>query len=393
METPVALSPTGQQAYTPQVAMGAHGDAVAVWELDGGEHWSIQASSMPAGGGWQAPVDLSEAGQNAYHPQLGMDAQGDAVAAWEVEQGKDWSVKSVAKPADGGWQAPVTVSQITEHGELFPQVAIDSQGDALAAWELYDGTHYLVQAAGYQAAGPQLDGLAIPATGTAGQPVSFAVSPLDVWAALRATRWSFGDGGSATGTSVTHTYAAAGAYQVTLTGEDALGSTASATGTITIASMPLTPARALTSTPTPTPTLAPPTITAAGQSASIWREGSRLASLARKQKPPVGTTFSFALNEQASVSFAFTRRVGGRRVDGRCVAQSNKRRHQPACRRTVTAGTLSFTGHAGTNKLSFQGRLSLAKRLAPGQYMLVITATNAAGRRSNANSLRFTIVK
>ncbi|HTZ64734.1 MAG TPA: PKD domain-containing protein [Solirubrobacteraceae bacterium] len=391
-QAPVDMSEAGQDAYAPSVALDSAGNALAVWELESDGHSVIQQATRPSGETWGTPSDLSAADGYAYNPQLAIDPKGDAVAVWEVNSDSTWTVQANVKPDDEGWGVPSTISEPSTHAELFPQIAVDYQGDALAAWELYDGTSYLIQAAGYQAAGPQLQSLDIPSTGTAGEPVGFSVSPLDVWAALRATRWSFGDGGSATGTSVTHTYAAAGAYQVTLTGEDVLGNTSSGARTITISSAPPTP----TPTPMLTPmlTLTPPTIAAAGQSASIWREGSRLASLARKQKPPVGTTFSFTLNEQASVRFAFTQQVGGRTVNGKCVAQSKKHRHKPACERTVTAGTLSFTGHAGTNKVSFQGRISATKKLAPGKYTLVITATNAAGRRSNnANSLRFTIVK
>jgi hypothetical protein len=332
-QTPVALSQAGQKAYIPQVAMDAQGDAVVVWELDGGDCWSIQESSMPAGGHWQAPVELSEAGEDAYGPQLAMDTQGDSVAVWELDSGGLASVQSSMKPAAGGWLAPVGISGTTAHGELFPQVAIDSQGDALAAWELYDGTHYLVQVAGYQTTGPELT-----------------------------------SGGS---------------------------------GTTTIPSAPFTPTPtpALTPTPSlappppaPASGLAPPAITAAGQSASIWREGGPFRSPARRQQPPVGTTFSFAIDEQASVGLAFTQQMGGSRVNGKCM-QTDGHRHSPACKRTVTAGTLFFTGHAGTNKVLFQGRISPTKKLALGEYTLAITATNAAGTRSNTNSLRFTIVK
>jgi hypothetical protein len=141
-----------------------------------------------------------------------------------------------------------------------------------------------------------------------------------------------------------------------------------------------------------TPPLPTPTVTGAHQSASTWREGSKLAQISKK-KPPVGTTFSFALNEQASVSFAFTQQVGGRRVGRKCVAQTNKNRHKHACKRAVTAGTLPFTGHAGTNKVVFQGRISHLKKLKPGRYTLVITATNSAGQKSSPQTLTFTIVK
>jgi hypothetical protein len=138
----------------------------------------------------------------------------------------------------------------------------------------------------------------------------------------------------------------------------------------------------------------PPTITAAHQSHSTWRAGAKLAQVSAKQKkPPVGTTFSFSLNEKATVSFSFTQRVGGRKVKGKCVAQNNKNRRKGACRRIVTAASLSFTGHSATNKVLFQGAVSRSKKLAPGRYTLVITATNATGQKSTPQSLSFTIVK
>lgn len=107
------------------------------------------------------------------------------------------------------------------------------------------------------------------------------------------------------------------------------------------------------------------------QSATRWRAGSRLATVSRA-KTPIGTTFSFSLNEQATVTFSFTRRVSGR---------------------TVTAGRLTFMGHDGTNKVAFQGRIAPKKKLKPGRYSLVITATDSAGARSVPKSLSFTIVQ
>jgi hypothetical protein len=127
-------------------------------------------------------------------------------------------------------------------------------------------------------------------------------------------------------------------------------------------------------------TLPVPTVANAAQAHSAWSEGNRLAAFSRKKQPPVGTTFSFSLNEQARVSFAFTQQVGGRKVKGKCVAQTKKNRHNPSCKRTVQRGTLSFTGHIGRNKVSFQGRISAAKKLPLGCYKLVIIATNATGQ-------------
>jgi hypothetical protein len=75
------------------------------------------------------------------------------------------------------------------------------------------------------------------------------------------------------------------------------------------------------------------------------------------------------------------------------VPYKNRNRHNRRCTRTVVRATLSLPGHAGTNKVSFQGRLSNGRRLKLGAYTLVITATNAAGQRSNRASLKFTIVR
>ena len=137
-----------------------------------------------------------------------------------------------------------------------------------------------------------------------------------------------------------------------------------------------------------------PVVTSATQSHHRWREGNRSVQISRrKEKPPLGTVFSFSLNEEASVSFAFTQHRDGRKVKGKCAAQTKNNRRKPACERTVTRGTLYFTGHIGTNKVAFQGRISRAQKLKPGRYTLVITAMNAAGQKSPPQKLSFTIVR
>jgi hypothetical protein len=138
----------------------------------------------------------------------------------------------------------------------------------------------------------------------------------------------------------------------------------------------------------------PPTVAHASQSHRTWREGNAAARIsAANAQPPLGTTFSFTLNEQASVSFAFTQPAAGRKIDGKCIAQTKSNRHKPACHHAVTRGTLAFAGHTATNKVSFEGRISNSKKLKPGRYTLLITATNIARQHSPAQPLSFTIVK
>jgi hypothetical protein len=141
------------------------------------------------------------------------------------------------------------------------------------------------------------------------------------------------------------------------------------------------------------PRPAAPVVGGLVESARRWREGNALPHIARKSKTPVGTTFRFNLNEAASVRFAFTQRRPGRRVAHKCVAQTSRNKRKPKCKRSVTVGALGFAGHTGANSVRFQGRVSGRKKLKPGRYTLVVTATNSAAERSAPRSLTFEIVK
>jgi hypothetical protein len=120
---------------------------------------------------------------------------------------------------------------------------------------------------------------------------------------------------------------------------------------------------------------------------------ANLTQAHRSWKLRSGTAFSFSLSEQATVKLVFTQKLPGRRVHGRCVAQTKKNRKRPACKRTVGRGTLTLPGKSGANTVSFKGRISRTKRLVPGRYTVTVSATNAAGLQSSAQALTFTVLK
>jgi hypothetical protein len=133
---PVDLSSeaTGSAGYV-QVAMDAHGDAVAVWEQFNGTNWIAQSSVRPAGTGtWSAPVDLSAEGEDISEPRVAVDAHGQAVAVWEARNGLGYVAQGSIRPAGGEWHS---ATRISAEGESIgsPQVAIDAHGDAIAVWE------------------------------------------------------------------------------------------------------------------------------------------------------------------------------------------------------------------------------------------------------------------
>jgi hypothetical protein len=168
-------------------------------------------------------------------------------------------------------------------------------------------------------------------------------------------------------------------------------STGTTTTTGTTSTTSTTSTKTTTTTTTTTTTSGKHTVVPAlshvGESHSTWRESRRHGPSGQ----PVGTSFSFTLNESARVIFTFQQQLTGRKVKGHCVAQTSANRSRRACKLVVTRASLTLSGHRGTNKLSFHGRLSRTKALIPGRYTLLISASNGARQRSNVAHLSFSI--
>jgi hypothetical protein len=167
-----------------------------------------------------------------------------------------------------------------------------------------------------------------------------------------------------------------GSHRFTVIAQDSDGGSATMTATYTVASVLLNPK-----------------LSTASETNRTWREGNALPQVSAKRKPPVGTTFSFGLNEPASVTLSFTHRAPGRKAHHKCVVQTRTNRHAARCTRVILAGHLIINGHPGTNKIRFAGRISHTNKLKPGRYTLTITATGPQHVRSAPRSLNFTIIK
>jgi hypothetical protein len=134
-------------------------------------------------------------------------------------------------------------------------------------------------------------------------------------------------------------------------------------------------------------------ISKVGQSARRWRLGKKLLRVSRKSRIPVGTTFTFTLDKPASVTLEFSRIRTGRKVRGECRAATRRNRSRPRCRRITFASHPTVKGHAGVNRVRFQGRVSRRKTLLPGRYTLTMNAFVVPGLLTASRPLRFTIVK
>ncbi len=251
------VSVAGRNADSPQVAVDGAGNAVAVWMRNDGTSFVAQAASRPAGGSFGAPVDLSLAGGEGWAPQVALNPAGDAVVAWRRSNGTNTIVQAAVRRAGAAAFAPTTDLSPAGRDATDPQIGVDAHGDALVAWRRSNGTNTIVQAAGYDGSGPQLRGLSVASAVTVATAATYALSPLDVWSPVTSTVWSFDDGHTATGASVSHAFATAGTHGVTVTATDALGNTTSATRAVQVTS-PASPPPSGPGTETPSPSPSPP---------------------------------------------------------------------------------------------------------------------------------------
>jgi len=131
----------------PKIAVGAPGDAVAVWpQLNG--RFTVQAASKLPGQSWGAAVNLSRSGEEANKPQVAMNAAGQAVAVW-VSLGSKAIVRARRRSADGSW-GPVEELSLPGEDLRSLDVGIDSAGRAVAVWSRLDQSGpstYFVEAA------------------------------------------------------------------------------------------------------------------------------------------------------------------------------------------------------------------------------------------------------
>jgi len=146
------ISPNGQLVDAVQVAMDNNGNVIIVWEqLDG----TVSCGGGPCkqifkseyrSGSWTDPTDLTDSispnGQGASDPQVAMYNNGNAIIVWHQSDGaRQQTFKSEYR--GGSWTDPSDVtdniSPDGEHAKL-PQVAMDDNGNALIVWEQDDGT-------------------------------------------------------------------------------------------------------------------------------------------------------------------------------------------------------------------------------------------------------------
>ncbi len=132
-------------AYGPQIAVAADGSAIAVWYQNDGTRNNVWVNRFD-GTAWDGPelLETDDTGE-AVCPQIAVAADGSAIAVWSQNDGTRYNLW--ANRFDGtAWDGPELLETDNDGNALGPEIAMASDGSAVAVWHQNDGTRYNVWA-------------------------------------------------------------------------------------------------------------------------------------------------------------------------------------------------------------------------------------------------------
>ena len=226
------LSPVGSVSEGPDLDVTLGGTATVVWRLTGFSESFLQVATRAPGGAFSKPLNITSGKDNPLYAEVDTNEAGDAIVVWSGVNGADQIARASVRPAGAGFGPPVAISQASTF-PLHPEPSIDEGGNATVVWVRDNGSHSIIQWAGYDADPPELRNVSIPGAATVGDTVPFSASSYDVWP-IGKPSFDFGDGGQAVGDSVTHVYSAPGAYAVSASTTDGAGRTVTSAGTVQV---------------------------------------------------------------------------------------------------------------------------------------------------------------
>jgi hypothetical protein len=122
-------------AFEPQVAVDAKGNAMVVWQQFDSVRYHIKSNRFVVGSGWgtTTPVE-SNTTASAADPQVATDANGNAVAVWLQANDAIPKVWANRYTIGTGWGKPAPLENDDSSTNTEPRVAMDKFGNATVVW-------------------------------------------------------------------------------------------------------------------------------------------------------------------------------------------------------------------------------------------------------------------
>lgn len=139
------ISPDGQDAINPRVAMDDNGNALITWQQNDGTRDQIYKSEYRSSS-WTHPANLADnisPDTAASNPQVAMDNNGNALIVWQQPDGAAVSQTFKSEYRTGSWTHPANSNDNISpdvQAVTSPAVAMDNNGNAVIVWVQNDGT-------------------------------------------------------------------------------------------------------------------------------------------------------------------------------------------------------------------------------------------------------------
>jgi hypothetical protein len=146
-----AQTVSDRAAGESDVAVSASGDAVAAWQADDGSVSRVEAAAAQAGDDYGPAQTLSPPGTDSREPRVAIDGQGGALVVWERYDGSRSVVDATFVPT--GAQAGPLHTLADSANAFAPDVAPVGDGQFLVTWSHSDGAGSQVRAALWTSSG------------------------------------------------------------------------------------------------------------------------------------------------------------------------------------------------------------------------------------------------
>ncbi len=152
------ISPSGGNAYDPTVVMDHSGNAIIIWRQEDGPNNQIYKSTYN-GVSWTNPADINDHisldGQDAYRHSVAMDNNGNAIIAWQADNGSGLDGRIYkSEYRYGAWTNPSStadgISPDGGYADYPPSVAMSDNGTAIITWAEYDSSNEWIFKSYYQ---------------------------------------------------------------------------------------------------------------------------------------------------------------------------------------------------------------------------------------------------
>ncbi len=134
------LEDSDQEAAGNRVEFDLSGNAMAAWTQNDGTRYDIWCRRYTPSGGWETEEKIdSEDKGDAVRPDIGFDADGNAIIVWEQHDSIRFNIWARRYDVYSGWEDPSVIEKDDFDDAKMAVVAVDPQGGAMAVWKQSDG--------------------------------------------------------------------------------------------------------------------------------------------------------------------------------------------------------------------------------------------------------------